>query len=240
MNDPHNDPKMMAAAEKNMHAWAMSEEIADRALHGREIHSYDVCVTISRETGSGGSEIALRLGKKLGWNVYDKNLLDPIAEKLQCQPYMLDLVDETRSNWAYDVLGTWMDDRVVPHEKYVLQLTRSVHSLAKDGHAIFVGRGAQFLLPRDRTFAIRIVAPEYARIARIRETMHQTEAEASHYVRETEAGRREFVERFFHHDVSDPHLYDMILNSHTLGLEAAADIIANAVCRVAKLECAMA
>ena len=82
---------------------------------------------------------------------------------------MLDLVDETESNWVYDVLGTWMDRQIIPHEKYVVQVGRMIHTLARAGKAVFVGRGAQFLLPRSKTFAVRIVASEAFRAQRVRQ-----------------------------------------------------------------------
>ncbi len=234
-----NEPKFAAAAERKMQAWAKTAEIHDRSIslgeHLRIDRPIEAFLTLSRETGAGGSEIGERLGQIMGWKVFDKNILDHIAERLRCCRQMLDLVDETSSNWVYDVLGTWMDRKVVPHETFVSQLTRVVHTAAKGGRVIFVGRGAQFLLPREKTFSVRIVAPESHRIARIRQLTGMTENEAFRFVRATDAGRREFVQRFFHHDVNDPHLYDMTVNSHQLGIQAAAEAIASAVSQSPKM-----
>ena len=120
------DPKILAAAERQMQAWSMNSSIADRSVRLHEsqepsvrLHSY---LTISRETGAGGSTIAKIVGRRLGWEVLDKELLDRIAQRYHSNRMMLDLVDETPSNWVYDVLGTWMDSNVIPHETYVAQL----------------------------------------------------------------------------------------------------------------------
>ena len=136
---------------------------------------------------------------------------------------MLDLVDETESNWVYDVLGTWMDRQIIPHEKYVVQVSRLIQVLARAGNAVFVGRGAQFLLPRPKTFAVRVVAPEAFRAQCVRQRHNVDLPEALEWVRRTDRGRHEFIQRFFHQDIDDPHLYDLVVNAERLGPAGAAD-----------------
>lgn len=227
------DPKILAAAERRMQAWAMNEEIADRVVdrkfHPAHVEQEKCFLTISREAGAGGSEIAAIVGQRLGWEVLDKNLLDKVAERFNLDKSMLNLVDETRSNWVFDVLGTWMDSTVIPHETYVSQLSRVIHAVACQSNFIFVGRGARFLLPREKVLAIRLVAPEAFRLKRIMQCHNLREADARRYMQEVDQGRREFVKRFFHHDITDPHLYDMIINTERFGIEGAAEEIIAAV-----------
>ncbi len=116
------EPRIVAAAERRMYAWVQNQEIAARSPHSfyvdpshRQLGPY---IAISREAGAGGSETARLVGQRLGWEVLDKDLLDRVAEQLRASRPMLDLVDETTANWAYDILGTWLDRRIVPHEKY--------------------------------------------------------------------------------------------------------------------------
>ena len=227
------DPKILAAAERQMQAWAMSAEFADqsisRVFHEAHADQRKCFVTISREAGAGGSETAAIAGKRLGWEVLDKNILDQMAERFNVDRSMLNLVDETHSNWVYDVLGTWMDNKVIPHETYVSHLTRIVLAFAHKSNIIFVGRGARFLLPREKVLAVRLVAPEEFRVNRIMYLFKYSAADARRYVRETDQGRREFVHRFFHHDITDPHLYDLMINTESLGMELAAEEIVAAV-----------
>jgi cytidylate kinase len=227
------DPKIIAAAERQMQAWVKTEEIADQAVK-RKFHKAHVAqktcfVTISREAGAGGSELAEILGRRLGWKVLDKNLLDQVAERFKVDRGMLDLVDETRSNWVYDVLGTWMDNKVVPHETYVSQLTRIILAVAHEKNIIFVGRGVEFILPRDKLLAVRLVASEGFRVARLVERVRLCETSARRYMYEIDHGRREFVQRFFHHDITDPHLYDIVINTERLGIQGAAEQIITAM-----------
>ncbi len=228
------DPKILAAAERQMQAWAMNEEIADRTVsrkfHQAHIGQKKCFLTISREAGAGGSEIAAIVGKRLGWEVLDKNLLDQVAERSHLDRSMLKMVDETRSNWVYDVLGTWMDSTVVPHETYVSQLSRLILAFARQSNIIFVGRGARFLLPREKVLAVRLVAAEGFRMKRIMQYHKLSEADARRYMQEVDRGRREFVQRFFHHDITDPHLYDLVINTEGLGIEGSAEEIIAAIC----------
>jgi cytidylate kinase len=225
------DPKILAAAERQMQAWAINKEIADRSItrtfhqaHGWPKKSF---LAISREAGAGGSEIAAIVGKCLGWEVLDKNLLDQVAERFRLDRSMLDLVDETRSNWVYDVLGTWMDSKVVSHETYVSQLSRVILAAARQANLVIVGRGAGFLLPREKVLAVRLLAPEPFRLKRIVQFHKLSQADARRFMREIDQGRREFVQRFFHHDITDPHLYDLVINTERMGIAgAAAEIVA--------------
>jgi hypothetical protein len=231
----HEDPKIVAAAERQMQAWSMTASRQDNVVQMREfrqlagsLHSF---LAISREAGAGGETVGHLVGQRLGWEVLGKELLDRIASRFRSNRMMLDLVDETPSNWVYDVLGTWMDSKVIPHETYVVQLSRVVVAAAKKANVVFVGRGAQFLLPRDKGFAVRLVASPQFRIENLMRLKSLTAGEAQRYLNEADKGRREFGRRFFHHDITDPHLYDLVLNTERFGIEGTAEIILAAMAK---------
>jgi hypothetical protein len=229
------NPAILAAAERQMQAWAMTQKLGNQAVH-KDQPTLSVAravsfVTISREAGAGGGEAALLVGQRLGWDVLDKNLLDRVADQFHLPRTMLDLVDETSSNWVYDVLGSWLDHRLVPHEKYVSFLSRVVVNAARHGNCVLVGRGAQFLLPREKVLAVRLIAPEKYRITRIAQQRNISAADARRWMVETDRGRRGFVEQFFHHAIDDPHLYDLVLNTERLKAAGAAGQILAALGR---------
>lgn len=229
------DPKILAAAERQMQAWAFNQEIAARAIRARGPQEPAKCavefITISREAGAGGSEIAEGVAGRLGWEVLDRNLLEQMVDRLHASPKMLEAVDETEASWVYDVLGTWVDQSAVGHEKYVAQLGKVVAAAARRGNVVFVGRGAQFLLPREHGLAVRIVAPLRWRIKHVVQREGLDEAAARQLIRRKDTGRREFVERFFHRDIDDPHLYDLVVNVERLGFDGAVEQIYTAACR---------
>jgi aromatic ring-cleaving dioxygenase len=230
------EPKIVAAAERQMHAWVLNQEIADRKTvrldqahrPQRQLGPY---VTISREVGACGSQIAEMVGEELGWEVLDKGLLDRVADRYRLSRSMLELVDETSGNWAFDILGTWLDRQIIPHEKYVAHLGRVVLAAARRGNVIFVGRGAQFLLPRQAGLAVRLVASEKFRVAQIMRRRGMDEAHARRTMKEIDQGRREFVRCYFHHDIDDPHLYDLVINTEGLGPVGAVEQIVTAIRR---------
>ncbi|OHB70933.1 MAG: hypothetical protein A2V70_19565 [Planctomycetes bacterium RBG_13_63_9] len=230
------EPKILAAAERQMQAWVRAAEIQDRALReedpSRLTERLGKYIAISREAGAGGSEIARLVGEELGWEVLDKSLLDHVAERLQVSPMTLELVDETQSNWVFDVLGTWMDRTIITHDKYVAHLGRVILAAARRGNVVLVGRGAQFLLPRNKGLAVRLVAPLKYRVERIMQCENLGEPDARRFVEQLDAGRREFAERYFHRDIGDPGLYDLVINVARLGPAGAVEQIIAAMRRV--------
>ncbi len=225
------DPKIIAAAERQMRNWVLAEQLAKRQAGGEPsgsrppVGSY---ISISREAGARGGEIAELVGRELGWEVLDKTLLDVIANRYQLSRAMLELVDETEVSWTYDVLGTFFDSHIIPHEKYLIRLARIVRLAGRRGNVVIVGRGAHFLLPRAQGLAVRVIASEKYRAQVLKERFGCDAAEARRAMIEMDRGRAEFVKRFFHHDIADPRLYDMVLDIERLGLSATAALIIKA------------
>ena len=225
----HEQPGITAAAERKMRAWSLAQESSDWSMHSHRIDSphrrMGNFITISREAGAGGSEIASLVGQQLGWRVLDKNLVECVAERFHLPRPMLELVDETRSNWVYDLLGPWFDRKVIPHEQYAVRLARIVLAAARQGDVVIVGRGAQFLLPRGAGLAVRIIASEKYRTRRGMEKFGLDETRSRNFLVTVDRGRQQFVARYFHHDLNDPHLYDLVIQVDSIGLEAVAEEI---------------
>ncbi len=226
------DPKIVAAAERQMQRWTLAESIADqaqRSFHWDQPHQRIAnYVSISREAGAGGGEIAEQVGHKLGWIVLDQNFIDLVAERFHLSRPMLELVDETPANWAYDMIGPWIDPRIIPHEKYVFCLGRIVIAALRRANAVLVGRGAHFLLPRDHGLAVRIIASEKYRLAHVMKGHGFDEGHARRFIAELERGRRDFVMRYFRRDINDPHLFDLVIQADRIGPVVAADLIVDA------------
>ena len=225
---------LKAAAERRMERWLLSPELKEHMQQAKEVKKPDETgpyISLSREPGSGGVRIARVVGQQLGWDVLDKELLDFINQRYGMPRDMLDVVDETRANWFHDVIGTFVDKRIVSHDSYVVHLERIIYLAALHGNVVFVGRGAQFVLPRNNGLAVRIIAPKRQRIDAMMERKSLTRPEATRFVDQLESGRNEFCRRHFHHDVVDPLEYDLVLNTARLSTEAAAELIVDAFCR---------
>jgi cytidylate kinase len=226
------EPTILAAAERQMQAWSLTQEISERMIRvdcGQPItRPLGHFISMSREAGADGGHIAALVGRELGWEVLDKCLLDRVAERYRLSRQMLEIVDETQSNWAYDLLGQWLDPKIIPHEKYFVLLSRVILATARRGNVVLVGRGATFLLPRDEGLAVRIVASEKYRIEKLMARHEVDAAQARAMMVELDRGRRDFAQKFFHRDIDDPHYYDLVVNADRLGPEGASRQIVTA------------
>jgi cytidylate kinase len=171
------------------------------------------------------------VGQQLGWDVLDKHLLDFIAQRYKLPRDMLEIVDETRANWFHDVLGSFFDSRLVSQDSFLAHLERIIYLAALHGNVVFVGRAAQYILPRQSGLAVRIIAPKRQRIEDLMQRRNLGRAEATQLVDELDAGRAEFCRRHFHRNIQDPLEYDLVINTARLSIEAAAELIVDAFCR---------
>jgi cytidylate kinase len=216
-------------AERQMRTWALQleaqkrleEERAAKAVEQR-IHPY---LVLSRETGVNAGELAHAIAAKCGWKVLDRELLDYMAEHDHLSRFALEFVDEKVVSWFRETFGKWLDEQLVSQAQYVSRLGKLVLLAAQHESTVFVGRGVQFILPRENGVAVRIIAPRKQRVQCIRQQKQCSVHEAEKFVDHTDNDRAEFVKRYFLHDVADPHLYDLVINLQYVSREAAVDMI---------------
>jgi cytidylate kinase len=194
-------------------------------------------ITISREYGSGGGEIAARLSKRLQWRLVDHEVVVRVAQKLHVSEQEAEDHDERVENLASRILKSL---RVVhPTMPVAIEMPLTMDSRAfhearsqiiegavASGHVVIVGRGAQAHLAQRRdVLHVRIVAPLEARIAYVmsREGLDRARAQARILRKDQERAR--YLETFYHRSPGDPHLYDLVLNTGILDLESAVDVI---------------
>jgi cytidylate kinase len=137
----------------------------------------------------------------------------------------MEIVDEKTASWFHEIFGKWLNERLVSQAEFVHRLGKVVLLAAQHESTVFVGRGAQFILPRESGVAVRLIAPRKQRLARIMEIRGCTRHEAERFIDEMDKGRADFVKRYFHHDVADPHLYDLVINLEHTSREGAVDLI---------------
>src|SRR5205807_8686797 len=94
---------------------------------------------------------------------------------------------------------------------------------------IVVGRGAGFILPRAETLSVRIIAPLKARAQRLAERMGVSARTARRAARDLDRRSLRFARVMYHVDAADPHHYDLVLDSHSLGLTISTEVIVRAV-----------
>jgi cytidylate kinase len=223
------EPASIKSAERQMRQWAIGIEVKERVEHEHAVHQLPhhvhPYIAFSRDTGAGASEVARRVGESLGWEVLNKELLDAMAQKFDLKKAMLQAVDETTTSWMLEVFGKWISSQVVTQTEYVTRLGEILLMATRHQSMVFVGRGAQFFLPRERGLAVQIVAPTARRIHHVAQREKLSQDAAKKYLKKRDRERRDFVREHFDRDVTDPHLYDLVVNLESLDLDWVVDLI---------------
>jgi cytidylate kinase len=189
-------------------------------------------VAITREAGAGGADIAREVAARLGWPVYDSELLQRIAEDMGLHSRLLESVDEKRSSWLQECVEAFTSAPGVHESAYVRRLVKTMLSLSAHGACVIVGRGAAQILPAATTLRVRLVGPKEARIAAMKQKLGVSEEEAHRRVETIDRDRLNFVKDHFHKDATDPRQYDLILNSSRFSTAECADVILEALRRL--------
>lgn len=190
---------------------------------------YGPCLLISREYGCGGGAIARRVGDQLGWNVYDREIVNEIAQIGHVRQRLVESVDErVRSYWE----RTWLEllrDEDIGDERYLRCLRQVVLSLGHHGKVVVVGRGAQHLLPPVCALRVRVVAPLDFRVREVAQRERLETPQAMRKLHEFDAARQTFVWKLFRCHSASPLNYDLVLNTDGISVEGATEIVLTAL-----------
>jgi cytidylate kinase len=177
-------------------------------------------VTITREYGAGGSEVARKLAEALGWELLDRELLHQAAEVEHVPDAELERLDEK---------ALTMGDRFrlhPPHQKYLHGLKAAVETAAERGNVILVGRGARHLLgERPGALHLRLVAPKPWRAQRMSQLESWSVDESLARCTEIDRVRSRFARYFFGDKATQPAQYDLVFNTERVPLD---DVVAMA------------
>ena len=195
-------------------------------------------VTVSRQIGAGGSEIASRVAAALGFRLVDNELIDrvamqaglartEVANREDRAPGFLERLVRALSRSAPELQSAPPDRPPEPEEKSLVAATEKVVAdLAAEGRVVLVGRAAPAVLSGAHdALHVKIVAPVPFRIARIREVDRVDQREAERLLRESDADRARYHRHHYGRDWSDPANYHLVLNTASLGVEGATGII---------------
>jgi cytidylate kinase len=203
------------------------EERTPREVSGVVARFQNIC--ISREAGAGAGTIARMVGKRLGWKVYNDELVEAIAHRMAVSIDEIRALDELAPSVVQDWLLPLREEYYAPQEAYLDHLAKLIEAIGRAGESILVGRGANYMLPRDTTLTVRIVAPLKVRALRLGERMGVSVRTARRAARDLDRRRLHFDRTMHRARSSDPHNYDLVLDSNSLSLEIATEIIVRAV-----------
>ena len=182
-------------------------------------------ITVSREAGSGGSDIARRLAKALGMDLIGGQIIQHVADSAKMSRRVVDTLDEREVTFRETLLSSLFgENRPWPGE-FLHHLSRVVGTIGIFGNVIIVGRGANFVLPKAREFRVRVICPMELRIKYFMEDRGYTKAEAEQYIVKRDGNRKAFVRKYFNADIADPQYYDIIINTEKISIAAATESV---------------
>ncbi len=195
-------------------------------------------ITISRQFGAGGAEVAKRVADRLHWRVADNEFVERVAARAGLTPDQVAVREERVPNfierlaWA---LASASAELAVPtaatmeglSEPLMVQVTESVVAeIAREGRVVLVGRGAAAILgEQERTLHVQVVAPLGIRAERIAGRLGITVEQARKKIEDTDARRAKYHEQYYGRNWADPVHYHIVINTGFLGLDGAADLI---------------
>src|SRR6202050_4921624 len=181
-------------------------------------------VTIEREYGSGGGEIAQLLASQLGWKLWDQQLTEEIARLANCPKAVVEVREERTDTLYYRLFKSFLRGsyegslnahklNVVDSESILKITERVVQHAAKSGNSVIVGRGSQHFL-RNRQDALRVFlyAPRENKVRRLI-ARGKTEKDAQERVDTVDHERVEFIQKYFHVEWPDRSAYHTMINT---------------------------
>lgn len=185
-------------------------------------------VAISRRVGSGGSEVAAILHEKLGWPIFDREILAAMSHDDDIRKRLYASMDERDLGWLEEAVRSVVQGEFVKND-YFHRLTEAVLSLARKSRAIFLGRGADLMLPRDRGLRVRILASPQRCVENYAKRHHLSHDKSQSEVERIEKERRDFVRHHFHVDADAPARSDLVINLDCFTPGQAAEMILSAL-----------
>jgi len=192
-------------------------------------------ITIEREYGSGGGEIAQLLATRLGWKLWDQLLTEEIARLANCPKAVVEAREEKNDPLYYRLFKSFMRGSYegsinapklnLVDSETILKITRGVvEHAARRGECVIVGRGSQlFLRDRQDTVRIFLYAPRDQKVRRLL-ARGKSEKEAEQLVDTVDKERADFILKYFKVEWPNRALYHTMINT-AIGDESVVHMI---------------
>ena len=202
-------------------------------------------ITVSHLHGSGGSAVARELGRRLGFEVWDNEIVRRIASRYDLAESLVEAKDERVDSFVERMVGIfgaagfeaayqvppplWLNDA------RLVRMTRAlIEEAAQRGRAVVVGRGGPCVLAGRRdVLHVFVFAPREARVRNVMAREGVDRKEAERRVAGMDRLRQDYLRTFYRADLHDPTLYHLLIDSSLWGQEATVDIVESAFRRLA-------
>jgi cytidylate kinase len=215
--DVHN---ILHTVERQCRLWELQRE----AQRIEAVESWPV-ITISRQFGARGEAFARRLGERIGFAVWDNELVRTVAEEAGANEALFTSLDEHHRRAIDDAIEGALTRGKYANSAYLRRLMHLVHTIHSHGKSIIVGRGAQYILDPATTLRVRVVSPLEVRVKAYGARQGLTPDQARRHVEQAESERVAYIRQSFFCDINDPTGYDLLVNSGTIPLESLVGVV---------------
>jgi cytidylate kinase len=228
MAHPEHGTSLEQLIEQQIGRWELSrhrrmqQERPGRGKLGRLY--FGPYLLVSRDKGAGGHQVANLIGQKLGWQVFERQIVDAIAERTQMRQQLVENLDEKTRGGLEEFLRHVLT-RELGSTDYLLHLRQVLLTLGQQGDVVIVGRGSEYILPEQFGLRVRMVAPFGVRAERIARADGLMPDAAHALVEKVDEERKDFIHEQFQKDVRDPMNYDLVINTVALTVEGTAEIV---------------
>lgn len=207
----------------------VERQVREWDLRTREATPHQPCVAFSRLPYAGADELGHKLAERLGYTYYGIEIVDLIAKEAGVSRKLLEGVDErVRSAVERYVLDAFRVHGFTEND-YVREVVHTVTTLGERGGAVILGRGSPFILGPHQALRVLVTAPLADRLASMRRQRELPKNEAERLIADEDRFRGEFVRQSFGVDPDDTSRYDLVVNTSTLSIEGALEVIVTAL-----------
>ncbi|MBX3431776.1 MAG: cytidylate kinase-like family protein [Pirellulales bacterium] len=222
-----HSPAAGIALERALRHWRERGVLLEREL--AEAEPEPLTIAISRQCGAGALAVGNAIGERLDWPVYDRQLVDRIAEDAGVRATLLGCLDEKRPNWFVTGISSFNLDKTMSPVGYAMRMRDVLLGLAGHGRCVVIGRGAAQLLPPATTLRLRLIAPRACRVAHVAAQLSLDSAAAGRYVDDMDQGRDSFVRTHFRRDPCDVAGYDLTIDTSRIDVATCAELAITAM-----------
>ena len=186
-------------------------------------------ITIGREFGSGGRELARRLAEELGYEYYDREIITEIAKKTSFSEHYVQEVVEKNPHSLYPItIGhsfSYIDSYAMQQKHAVFNEQENViKEMAEKSNCIIVGRCADYILKDLNPYRIFVYSDIKSKVIRCKDRNdHQdgklTEKQLIRYIKKIDRQRKSFYEFFTGRDWGNKLNYDLCINTSKMNIE---------------------
>jgi len=206
--------------------WQWEQQPA--AAHAPLPHSQQPMITISSAYGAMGADIGRMVAGQLGFDLFDRELVDRIAESAKVRHQVVASLDERQQDLITEYLTGQFSKEIFSSSDYLRHLCRIILTIGLHGRSVIIGLGSQLILNPGKTLRVRTIAELETRVDRIARQQALSPKDAHAEVLRRDADRHAFLRMHFNRDVADPLLYDLVINTTACHLEQAATVVRHA------------